>query len=74
MAKVKHVSVPLKKVMKKVKQKKVDNMETRIYQKENRLAKDAPYISNKTYNKDSREIAEMKKELLKFKIKHNIKD
>ena len=74
MAKVKHVSVPLKKVMKKVIRKKADNMERRIYSKENRLDKDAPYISNKTYNKDSKEITEMKKELLKFKIKHNIKD
>jgi|TARA_R100000084_G_C4633645_1_gene139787 hypothetical protein len=41
----------------------INKLKNKIYHKQNRLEKDAPYISNKTYNKDSKEIAEMKKEL-----------
>ena len=68
-----HVSKPLKKVMDKVVSKKANRMEERIRLKENKLQKDSSYISNKTYNKDSKEIAEMKQELLRFKVKYNVK-
>ena len=68
-----HVSKPIKKVMDKVVKKKADRMKERIQLKENRLQKDSPYISNKAYNRDSKEIAEMKQELLRFKIKYNVK-
>ena len=47
-------------------------MEDKIRMKENRLRQDS-YISNKTYNKDSKEISEMKQELLRFKVKYNVK-
>ena len=68
-----HISKPVKTVMDKVVKKKADRMKERIQLKENRLQKDSPYISNKTYNRDSKEIAEMKQELLRFKIKYNVK-
>tara|TARA_A100001388_G_C28772216_1_gene504628 strand:- start:2185 stop:2430 length:246 start_codon:yes stop_codon:yes gene_type:complete len=68
-----HVSKPLKKVMDRAVRKKADRMEDKIRIKENRLRQDSPYISNKTYNKDSKEISEMKQELLRFKVKYNVK-
>jgi|TARA_R100000231_G_scaffold51174_1_gene43255 hypothetical protein len=58
-----HISEPLKKVMKKAKKPKIKKLKEKIYNKENRLQQDSPYISNKAYNRDSKEIAEMKKEL-----------
>ena len=63
---LKHISKLVKKVVKKAKAPKVDKLKTKIYNAENRLQKDSPYISNKAYNKDSLEIAEMKKELGKL--------
>tara|TARA_R110001592_G_scaffold19596_4_gene80159 strand:- start:639 stop:866 length:228 start_codon:yes stop_codon:yes gene_type:complete len=61
-----HISEPLKKVMKKIKKPKIKKLKEKIHNKENRLQQDSPYISNKAYNKDSLEIAEMKKELGKL--------
>jgi len=63
---LKHISEHVVKVMKKAKKPKIKKLEEKIYNKQNRLEKDAPYISNKAYNKDSLEIAEMKKELGKL--------
>ena len=66
-----HISEPLKKVIKKIKKSKIKKpkikrLKEKIHNKENRLQQDSPYISNKAYNKDSLEIAEMKKELGKL--------
>jgi len=63
---LKHISKLVKKVVKKAKAPKVDKLKTKIYNAENRLQKDSPYIGNKAYNRDSREIAEMKRELGKL--------
>ena len=52
--------------MKKAKKPKIKKLKEKIHNKENRLQQDSPYISNKAYNKDSLEIAEMKKELGKL--------
>ena len=63
---LKHISKLVKKVTKKAKAPKVDKLKTKIHNKENRLQQDSPHISNKAYNRDSREIAEMKRELGKL--------
>jgi len=63
---VKHISKFVKKVVKKAKAPKIDKLKTKIHNKENRLQQDSPYISNKAYNRDSKEIAEMKIELGKL--------
>ena len=68
-----HVSKPLEKVINRAVRKKADRMEDKIRMKENRLQQDSSYISNKSYNRDSKEIAEMKQELLRFKVKYNVK-
>jgi len=43
-----------------------DKLKTKIYNKQNRLQQDSQYLSNKAYNKESKEILEMKKELGKL--------
>tara|TARA_R110001599_G_scaffold576_1_gene2620 strand:+ start:213 stop:434 length:222 start_codon:yes stop_codon:yes gene_type:complete len=63
---VTHISKFVKKVVKKAKAPKVDKLKTKIHNKENMLQQDSPHISNKAYNRDSREIAEMKRELGKL--------
>ena len=52
--------------MKKAKAPKIDKLKTKIHNKENRLQQDRSYLSDKTINKDSREILEMKRELGKL--------
>jgi len=63
---LKHISKLVKKVTKKAKAPKVDKLKTKIYNAENRLQQDSPYLSNKAYNKESKEILEMKKEYMKL--------
>ena len=43
-----------------------EKLKTKIYNKQNRLQQDSQYLSNKAYNKESKEILEMKKELGKI--------
>lgn len=61
-----HISEPLKKVMKKAKKPKIKKLKEKIYNKENRLQQDTPYLGNKTINKESKELIEMKKEYMKL--------
>ena len=63
---VTHISKFVKKVMKKAKAPKVDKLKTKIYNAENRLQQDSPYLTSKTINKESKEILEMKKEYMKL--------
>ena len=63
---VTHISKFIKKVVKKAKAPKIDKLKTKIHNKENRLQQDRSYLSDKTINKDSREILEMKRELGKL--------
>ena len=46
--------------------KLAEKLKTRIYNKQNRLQQDTPYLSDKTINKESKEILEMKKEYKKL--------
>ena len=43
-----------------------EKLKTRIYNKQNRLQQDSQYLSNTAYNKESKEILEMKKEYMKL--------
>ncbi len=43
-----------------------NKLKTRIYDKQNRLQQDSPYLTSKTINKESKEILEMKKEYMKL--------
>jgi uncharacterized protein YdcH (DUF465 family) len=43
-----------------------NKLKTRIYDKQNRLQQDSQYLSNTAYNKESKEILEMKKEYMKL--------
>ena len=63
---LKHISKLVKKVTKKAKAPKVDKLKTKIYNAENRLQQDSPYLTSKTINKESKEILEMKKEYMKL--------
>ena len=63
---VTHISKFVKKVVKKAKAPKVDKLKTKIHNKTSRRDQDAQYISNKAYNKETKEIAEMKRELGKL--------
>ena len=56
----------VKKVVKKAKAPKIDKLKTKIQNQERRLQQDSSSISNKAYNKDSKEIEEMKRELGKL--------
>ena len=46
--------------------KGLDKISERIYDKQNRLQQDSPYLTSKTINKESKEILEMKKEYMKL--------
>jgi len=63
---VTHISKFVKKVVKKAKAPKIDKLKTKIQNQERRLQQDSSSISNKAYNKDSKEIEEMKRELGKL--------
>lgn len=46
--------------------KLIKKLKEKIYNKQNRLQQDTPYLSNKTINKESKELIEMKKEYMKL--------
>jgi hypothetical protein len=43
-----------------------DKLKTKIYNKQNKLQQDSQYLTNKTINKESKELIEMKKEYMKL--------
>jgi hypothetical protein len=46
--------------------KLIKKLKEKIYNKQNRLQQDTPYLGNKTINKESKELIEMKKEYMKL--------